>query len=176
MIILERLFSKRNKEKKRNKIALEDVKSHRGLGRSAILGAAVPGMIGGYAGKKAANKADKEGKSDEEILKKAQKTGAVGGAIPGAALGAGTSLVLSRAYNMHGPKITDIVNKALKDQGIEHRLSFKKLGKGSIAKKALIGSGLAAGIGAFGGYLGARKNTKKRLEKRAYEERNGKKK
>ena len=49
MIILERLFSKRNKEKKdkRNRIALEDVNSHRGLGRSAILGALAPGMIGG---------------------------------------------------------------------------------------------------------------------------------
>lgn len=170
MIILERLFSKRNKEKKdkRNRIALEDVNSHRGLGRSAILGALAPGMIGGYVGKKAANKADKEGKSDEEILKKAQKTGAIGGAIPGVALGAGTSLVGSHVYNKYGPKIVDTINAALKDQGYDDdvNIKFNKLGKGSRAKKALIAAGLAGGFGALGGYLGARKNTKKRLEKR----------
>ena len=168
MIILERMFSKKNKENKRkgNKIALEDVNSHRGLGRSAILGALAPGMIGGYAGKKAANKADKEGKSDEEILKKAQKTGAIGGAIPGVALGAGTSLVGSHVYNKYGPKIVDSINEVMKDQGYDVNIKFNKLGKGAKTKRALIAAGLAGGIGALGGYLGARKNTKKRLEKR----------
>ena len=168
MIILERMFSKKNKENKRrgNKIALEDINSHRGLGRSAILGALAPGMIGGYAGKKAANKADKEGKSDEEILKKAQKTGAIGGAIPGVALGAGTSLVGSHVYNKYGPKIVDSINEVMKDQGYDVNIKFNKLGKGAKTKRALIAGGVAGGIGALGGYLGARKNTKKRLEKR----------
>ena len=66
---------------------LSEVKSNRGLGRSAILGAlggnALGGMAGGYVGKIAANDADRAGLSDEQIVKKASRAGAVTGAASG---------------------------------------------------------------------------------------------
>ena len=91
------LFSDKDKdededesEKKEDKVLLEDVDSHRGLGRSLVFGG-TPGAVGGYVGKKHADKLDREGKSDEEIknetTKKAAKTGALTGGL-GAGLGA----------------------------------------------------------------------------------------
>ena len=74
-------------EKKKRKIRLGGIQSHRGLGRSAILGVIVPGMVGGYIGKKKAEDLDDEGKSDAEILRGSRKTGAIAGAATGAALG-----------------------------------------------------------------------------------------
>ena len=52
-----------------------------------MLGAIVPGMVGGYIGKKKAEDLDDEGKSDAEILRGSRKTGAIAGALTlGAAL------------------------------------------------------------------------------------------
>lgn len=70
-------------------VRLGDIQSHRGRGRAAVLGAIVPGMVGGYIGKKKAEELDDEGKSDAEILRGSRKTGAIAGAATGAALGLG---------------------------------------------------------------------------------------
>lgn len=75
--------------KKKRAVRLEDIQSHRGRGRAAVLGAIVPGMVGGYIGKKKAEELDDEGKSDAEILRGSRKTGAIAGAATGAALGLG---------------------------------------------------------------------------------------
>lgn len=40
------------KAKREKKVYLEDVNSHRGLGRSIILGGAILGAVGGFVGKK----------------------------------------------------------------------------------------------------------------------------
>lgn len=75
-----------------HKVKLKDIKSHRGMGRSAYIGAVgvnpIGGLAGGYAGKKAANKADKEGKSDYQILRAAKKRGANIGTLVGGTTGA----------------------------------------------------------------------------------------
>lgn len=141
MIILRsKLFS----EKEVHKVRLSDVKSHRGLGRSYFVGS-LPGAVGGYKGKKLADKLDEEGLSDEEILeqskKKASRTGAaVGGAI-GAASGISNGYLVGRRIG----------------------------GKKGAAIGTAVGAGIAAtsaGLGALGGRLGASKNTRTRLEKR----------
>lgn len=70
---------------------LDEVKSNRGLGRSAILGAlggnALGGMAGGYVGKIAANDADAAGLSDKQIIRKSANAGALAGAATGVARG-----------------------------------------------------------------------------------------
>lgn len=70
---------------------LSEVKSNRGLGRSAILGAlggnALGGMAGGYVGKIAANDADAAGLSDKQIIRKSANAGALAGAATGVARG-----------------------------------------------------------------------------------------
>lgn len=132
-------------KKRKNKVYLEDVNSHRGLGRSIILGAGIPGAVGGFVGKKKADEADREGKSDREIKEIAGKTGAKTGALVGGALGLANTL--SGAAGSP---------------------------KGYVGRSIAYGLGATAGLGglgALGGYLGARKNTSRRLEKRAAEER-----
>ena len=137
------------------RIRLEDIKSHRGLGRSFIGG--LPGALGGYVGKKAADRADAEGKSDEEIkkiaAKKATRTGAaIGGAI-------GLANAASSGFVLH------------------------KVGAGGrkIATNAVRDIAIATGLGALGSRLGAKKNTKERLKKinrmdpERYQDRNPKK-
>ena len=80
------LFSevKENKNKKKNKnkdrIELRNIKSHRGLGRSLIMGGAIPA----YLGKKKAESLDDEGASDAEIIDKSAKHAAKAGAALGA--------------------------------------------------------------------------------------------
>ena len=133
---------KEDKKGKKHRISLDKVNSNRGLGRSMILGAVIPGAVGGYAGKKAAEKADKEGKSDREIVEAASDRGMKVGAAVGGGL------------------------------GLAHTLrSMAVAPKGYVGRNAVYGLGrsaIIAGAGALGGYLGAKKNTKRRLEKRAY--------
>lgn len=131
-------------EKKKRKIKLSDIDSHRGLGRSLILGGP-HGAFGGFAGKKAAEVADEEGLSDVEIRKAAGKRGALVGAGLGA-LAAGTNVAIQ--------------NNMIKRMG-------GKLGTGYKVVVPLA----AAASGALGGYLGADKNTKTRLKKRKEMER-----
>lgn len=87
-MIVKRIRFYSDGEKKRA-VRLWDIQSHRGRGRAAVLGAIVPGMVGGYIGKKKAENLDDEGKSDAEILRGSRKTGAIAGAATGAALGLG---------------------------------------------------------------------------------------
>ena len=87
-MIIKRISYFSDGEKKRV-VRLEDIQSHRGRGRATVLGAIVPGMVGGYIGKKKAEDLDDEGKSDAEILRGSRKTGAIAGAATGAALGLG---------------------------------------------------------------------------------------
>lgn len=136
----EKMFSE--KKRNRNNVALEDVDSHRGLGRSVVvptlltgIPSGVGGAVGGYVAKRHAEKLDREGHSDEKILKGAKRRGGEAGAIGGAALGLGAGL------------------------------AFKKAGLNP-AIPTIVG---AAG-GALGGYLGAGKNTKDRLMKRRMKE------
>ena len=92
----EKLFSSSDKEekKRKHKIRLEDINSHRGLGRSLIIsglsGGGLAGTLGGYGGKKYVEKLDKRGDyTDRELVTKASRAGALGGA----ALGTGMALI-----------------------------------------------------------------------------------
>lgn len=149
MIILR---SKNFAEKEGHKVKLSKVQSHRGLFRSNLVGS-VPGLVGGYKGKKYADELDKQGLSDEEILegskKKAAKVGgrvgAVLGGVGGAAYGTAAGIGLGKTIG----------------------------GKKGAALGAALGAGITgvgaasgAGFGALGARLGAGKNTKTRLKKR----------
>lgn len=152
---------KKDSEKKtERKHYLDEGESrHRGMGRAAIsaglLGnigwesghnqainsgiAAASALAGGYAGKKKAEKLDREGKSDEEILKGASRHGALVGGASGAGLG-----TIVGAINSHrGGK------------------NWKQ-----VLGDAAFTGGIKGASGAVGGYLGARKNTKVRLQDR----------
>ena len=131
----EREFSK--EENDEDKVYLEDVNSNRGLGRSVILGG-MPGAIGGYAGKKYAEKLDREGKSDKEIMRESTKRARH--------VGAGIAGVSSLA-----------------------------VGLGSKAgAKAVPHAVASAAMGGVAAHLGAKKNAKTRMERRAKAERDKK--
>lgn len=82
MVIRRKVFSDKAEKRER----LGDIHSHRGLGRSLIIGGP-SGAIGGYIGKLKAEDLDDEGKEDHEIIKGASKTAAKVGAGLGAAEG-----------------------------------------------------------------------------------------
>lgn len=84
-----RMFSS-NEKKNSHKVALEDVNSHRGLGRAILLSPidAGGGLVGGYAAKDEADKADQEGADDKEIIRRVGKKGKKYGAIAGGTIGA----------------------------------------------------------------------------------------
>lgn len=88
----EYLFSKNHKKEGKNhkKGNLSKYDSNVGLGR-AILAAPIDsggGLVGGYFGKKAADKAAEKGYDDDEILAKARDKGLKAGAITGGTVGA----------------------------------------------------------------------------------------
>lgn len=80
-------YAQREYSDKKKKKRLEDIESHRGLGRAAVIGAltgggVLPSAIGGYAGKKYAEKLDREGASDGKIITgSARRAALVGGGI-----------------------------------------------------------------------------------------------
>lgn len=82
-MIVKRIRFYSDGEKKEKRIKLSDIESHRGLGRSLLLGG-LQGAVGGYAGKNEADKADEEGASDSEIIRRAGKKGLKIGAATGA--------------------------------------------------------------------------------------------
>lgn len=88
-----RMFSS-NEKKNSRKVALEDVNSHRGLGRAILFSPfdGGGGLVGGYVSKDEADKADLEGADDKEIIRRAGKKGRKYGAITGGVIGAGTGL------------------------------------------------------------------------------------
>ena len=148
-------FSKK-KKRYRDRERLEDLDSHRGLGRAAAVGLLTNNLpatlAGGYLGKKKAEELDDEGKSDVEIKrgagKHAAKWGAGIGAVTGAAGGAAAAGLLNGAY---------------RGMGIPLRLS-----PAALATSGAVGGALWGGTGA---YLGARKNAEDRIEKRNRRER-----
>jgi hypothetical protein len=98
----------------------------------------MPGVIGGYAGKKYAEKLDREGKSDKEIMRESTKRAR--------RVGAGIAGVGSLA-----------------------------VGLGSKAgAKAVPLAVASAAVGGVSAHLGAKKNAKTRMERRAKAERNKK--
>lgn len=140
-------FSDEERAKERKGRKLEN--SHRGLGRSIILGGGVPGAGGAYLAKKGMDKDWEEGKSEKEIVSNATKKGAATGAAIGA-LGTGISgaLLRKRAIgNLTAMGATASVAKKLANRNIA---------------SSIAGS---AALGALGAGLGARKNAKSRLEK-----------
>lgn len=143
-MIVKRIRFYSDGEKKGKRIKLSDIESHRGLGRSLLLGG-LQGAVGGYAGKNEAGKADEEGASDSEIIRRAGKKGLKVGAATGAGLGALSYLPYAAAASSHigGAK------------GIA-------AGIGTLAGGTMLGSG----AGALGGHLGAKKNARTRIEKR----------
>lgn len=140
-MIVKRIKLYSEEEEKKGRTKLKDVKSHRGLGRSLLI-AQTPAALGGYIGKKAANKADAEGKTDEEIKKIATKKATKAGALIGGLTAASTIAAC---------------DPRLKKKGYNKKL------------RAAIAATTAAntvGLGALGARLGAKKNTKVRLDKR----------
>ena len=97
-MIVKRIRFYSDGESKKKRIRLSEIKSHRGLGRSMLLGGGImPGAIAGYVGKKAAEEADEQGLSDWEIKKAATNKGAKAGALLGGGLGLATGLSSSAA-------------------------------------------------------------------------------
>jgi hypothetical protein len=149
-MIVKRIRFYSDGESKKKRIKLSEIKSHRGLGRSMLLGGGImPGAIAGYVGKKAAEEADEQGLSDWEIKKAATEKGTKAGALLGGGLGLASGL-----------------SSAALSQRIAKQLGVK--GGGTAAALATAaGAGLSgAAVGALGGYLGAEKNTRTRLKKR----------
>ena len=158
---MEKTFSK--------KASLKDVDSDKGIGRAIILSPFDKGggLVGGYVSKKEADKADDEGATDDEILRRARNKGLKAGAITGAAVSAAAYKPLNYVGEKYGLKLA---NKALKKINIkiEEKQPTVKKGKGlrGIARGVIIGSAL----GALGGRNAASVNTKDRLRKRSAKE------
>ena len=146
------------KKKEGKKIALSKVDSHRGLGRSLFLGG-LPGAYAAHAGKKAANKADEEGKSDSEIIDAAAKAGKKRGMKVGAALGA-LGIASGAATGHEAGKVYKRYTGKYSKEALA-----RGIGRGT--RGALVAGALTTGAG----YLGAKKNAKRRIEKRATLER-----
>lgn len=148
-MIVKRIRFYSDGESKKKRIKLSEINSHRGLGRSMLLGGGImPGAIAGYVGKKAAEEADEQGLSDYEIKKAASTKGAKAGAMLGGGLGLASGL-----------------SSAALSQRIAKQLGVK--GGTAAALASAAGAGLSgAAVGALGGYLGAEKNTRTRLKKR----------
>lgn len=186
----ERLYSVLMSEEELALFAdLSDYESHRGLGRSAILGLG-GGAVGGYAGKKEAERLAREGEDDRQIVIKARnkagRVGAAAGAAGWGAVGAGTAGYLANRV-VKGSK--EALRNQLKDlSGLKKgsakykeaeaankaiKKSIRKInGKvaGIAAGVGLGAAALGAGAGYFGGRSGANKNTRDRIAKKNLDE------
>ena len=160
-MIIQRLFSK--------KASLKDVESDRGIGRATILSPFDKGggLVGGFVSKKEADKADDEGATDDEILRRARNKGLKAGTITGAAVSAAAYKPLNYIGEKYGLKLANKVLKKINIK-IEEKQPMVKKGRGlkGIARGVIIGSAL----GALGGRNAASVNTKDRLRKRAAKE------
>jgi hypothetical protein len=132
----QRIYSE---EKKKRRVRLDEIESHRGLGRASVIGAltgggALPAAIGGYVGKKYADELDEEGASDKEIITKSGRRAALaGGAITGS-LGA-------------------LATAVARPKDVKRTMAIAGIGT--------LGSALGAAAG-------ARKNSRERLKKRRH--------
>lgn len=126
------------------------------------------GAQGTYFGRRAAHKADEEGASDEEILRRAKKastiSGAVEGSVVGAVLGNEARKTLSNKRNL--VKLQKLADENLKKEGL-NKFAKKVLRN----KNAGTAAGVATGLATAGTMVGLNRlassmNTKSRLKKR----------
>ena len=126
------------------------------------------GAQGTYFGRRAAHKADEEGASDEEILRRAKKastiSGAIEGSIVGTALGKSVKDSLSNKRNL--VKLQKLADENLKKEGL-NKFAKKVLRN----KNAGTAAGVATGLATAGTMVGLNRlassmNTKSRLKKR----------
>lgn len=126
------------------------------------------GAQGTYFGRRAAHKADEEGASDEEILRRAKKastiSGAIEGSIVGTALGKSVKDSLSDKRNL--AKLQKLADEKLKKEGL-NKFAKKVIRNKNVGTAAGIGAGLAtAGTMVGLNRLASHMNTKARLKKR----------
>lgn len=126
------------------------------------------GAQGTYFGRRAAHKADEEGASDEEILRRAKKastiSGAIEGSIVGTVLGKEVKDSLSNKRNL--VKLQKLADEKLKKEGL-NKFAKKVIRNKNVGTAAGIGAGLAtAGTMVGLNRLASHMNTKARLKKR----------
>lgn len=126
------------------------------------------GAQGTYFGRRAAHKADEEGASDEEILRRAKKastiSGAIEGSIVGTVLGKEVKDSLSNKRNL--VKLQKLADEKLKKEGL-NKFAKKVIRNKNVGTAAGIGAGLAtAGTMVGLNRLASSMNTKSRLKKR----------
>lgn len=109
------LLRDKNFSKDEKKVSLKDVKSNRGMVRTAITSKASFGgaYFGRKAGKKAADKADEEGARDIEIIDRAKKAGRNVGALSGGAIAAVTGAVMAPKKVKPGRPLVKAFSKKL---------------------------------------------------------------
>ena len=126
------------------------------------------GAQGTYFGRRAAHKADEEGASDEEILRRAKKastiSGAIKGSIVGTVLGKEVKDSLSNKRNL--VKLQKLADEKLKKEGL-NKFAKKVIRNKNVGTVAGVGAGLATAGTIVGlNRLASHMNTKSRLKKR----------
>lgn len=119
---------------------------------------------GSYWGRRAAHKADEEGATDEEILRRAKNAATKSGAVEGAV--AGTVLGKALADELKGGRLAVKARNTIKNKNVNkvatNLLKNKGVGKVAVAGTVL---GTTAGLAGYN-RLASHLNTKHRLEKR----------
>ena len=126
------------------------------------------GAQGTYFGRRAAHKADEEGASDEEILRRAKKASTISGAIEGSVVGAvlGKEVKDSLSNKRNLAKLQKLADEKLKKEGL-NKFAKKVIRNKNVGTAAGVGAGLAT-VGTMVGLnrLASHMNTKARLKKR----------
>lgn len=126
------------------------------------------GAQGTYFGRRAAHKADEEGASDEEILRRAKKASTISGAIKGSVIGTvlGNEARKSLSNKRNLVKLQKLADENLKKEGL-NKFAKKVLRNKNAGTAAGVATGLAtAGTMAGLNRLASSMNTKSRLKKR----------
>mgnify|MGYP000875479996 CR=1 FL=1 len=114
---------------------------------------------GSYFGRRAAHKADEEGATDEEILRRAKNAATKSGAVEGAV--AGTVLGKALADELKGGRLAVKARNTIKNKNV-NKVATNRVGKVAVAGTVL---GTTAGLAGYN-RLASHLNTKHRLEKR----------
>lgn len=126
------------------------------------------GAQGTYFGRRAAHKADEEGASDEEILRRAKKASTISGAIEGSIVGTvlGKSVKDSLSNKRNLAKLQKLADEKLKKEGL-NKFAKKVIRNKNVGTAAGVATGLAtAGTMVGLNRLASSTNTKSRLKKR----------
>lgn len=126
------------------------------------------GAKGTYFGRRAAHKADEEGASDEEILRRAKKASTISGAVEGSVVGAvlGNEVRKSLSNKRNLVKLQKLADEKLKKEGL-NKFAKKVIRNENVGTAAGLGAGLAtAGTMVGLNRLASHMNTKARLKKR----------